>query len=88
MCGTGIVQNADADVIKLDEDLVTCYVNGNYLILVALPMTGERRSTGALLTCADYVLQMTLKTRKPRVSRSTPTPMVCAPSASRLLEPV
>ncbi|KAI0650980.1 P-loop containing nucleoside triphosphate hydrolase protein [Trametes meyenii] len=36
----GIVQNAEADVVRLVEDLVTSYVGGNCLILVALPMSG------------------------------------------------
>ncbi|KAI0759259.1 P-loop containing nucleoside triphosphate hydrolase protein [Trametes elegans] len=37
----GIVQNAEADVVKLVEDLVTSYVDGNCLILVALPMSDD-----------------------------------------------
>ena len=37
----GIVQNAEDEVVRLVEDLVTAYVKGNCLILVALPMSGE-----------------------------------------------
>ncbi|KAI0673304.1 P-loop containing nucleoside triphosphate hydrolase protein [Trametes maxima] len=37
----GIVQNAEADVVRLVEDLVTSYVGGNCLILVALPMSDD-----------------------------------------------
>ncbi|EIW56258.1 uncharacterized protein TRAVEDRAFT_49098 [Trametes versicolor FP-101664 SS1] len=37
----GIVQNAEAEVVKLVEDLVTSYVEGNCLILVALPMSDD-----------------------------------------------
>ncbi|KAI0633205.1 P-loop containing nucleoside triphosphate hydrolase protein [Trametes polyzona] len=37
----GIVQNAEAEIVKLVEDLVTSYVQGNCLILVALPMSDD-----------------------------------------------
>lgn len=38
---SGIIQNADDDMIKLVEDLVVSHIKGNCLILVALPMTGS-----------------------------------------------
>jgi hypothetical protein len=37
---TGLVQNAEADVVKFIEDLVISHIKRNCLILVALPMTG------------------------------------------------
>ncbi|KAI0820102.1 P-loop containing nucleoside triphosphate hydrolase protein [Trametes gibbosa] len=37
----GIVQNAEAEIVQLVEDLVTSYVQGNCLILVALPMSDD-----------------------------------------------
>ncbi|KAI9058580.1 hypothetical protein FKP32DRAFT_1761408 [Trametes sanguinea] len=37
----GIVANADSDIVRLVEDLVTSYVEGNCLILVALPMSDD-----------------------------------------------
>ncbi|KAI8996213.1 P-loop containing nucleoside triphosphate hydrolase protein [Trametes punicea] len=37
----GIVQNAEDAIVKLVEDLVTSYVGGNCLILVALPMSDD-----------------------------------------------
>lgn len=33
--------NADSEIVRLVEDLVTSYVEGNCLILVALPMSGK-----------------------------------------------
>ena len=40
-CHLGIVQNADQEIVQLVEDLVTSYVEGNCLILVTLPMSGQ-----------------------------------------------
>ena len=40
----GIVQNADPEVVQLVEDLVCSYIDGNSLILVTLPMSGELAS--------------------------------------------
>ena len=40
----GIVQNADPEVVQLVEDLVRSYIDGNSLILVTLPMSGELAS--------------------------------------------
>ncbi|OSD00790.1 hypothetical protein PYCCODRAFT_1393152 [Trametes coccinea BRFM310] len=37
----GIVANADSEIVRLVEDLVTSYVEGNCLILVALPMSDD-----------------------------------------------
>ncbi|KAH9851169.1 P-loop containing nucleoside triphosphate hydrolase protein [Lenzites betulinus] len=37
----GIVQNAEAEIVQLVEDLVTSYCQGNCLILVALPMSDD-----------------------------------------------
>ncbi|KAI0363541.1 hypothetical protein BV20DRAFT_958073 [Pilatotrama ljubarskyi] len=37
----GIVQNAEAEIVTLVEDLVTSYADGNCLILVALPMSDD-----------------------------------------------
>lgn len=42
---SGIIQNAEDDMIKLVEDLVVSHIKGNCLILVALPMTGTSCST-------------------------------------------
>ena len=39
----GIVQNADTPTVNLVEDMVTSYIQGSSLILVALPMTGKFR---------------------------------------------
>lgn len=36
----GIIQNAPKKMVKLVEDLVVSHIEGNCLILVALPMTG------------------------------------------------
>ncbi|KAI1791428.1 P-loop containing nucleoside triphosphate hydrolase protein [Ganoderma leucocontextum] len=36
----GIVQNAEADIVQLVEDLVKSYIQGTSLILVTLPMSG------------------------------------------------
>ena len=54
---SGIIQNADDDMIKLVEDLVVSHIKGNCLILVALPMTGSCRST----FCNDIRLTNTLR---------------------------
>lgn len=37
---SGIVQNAEAKVVQLVEDLVKSYIHGTSLILVTLPMSG------------------------------------------------
>lgn len=37
---TGIIQNADQEVVDLVEDVVKFHIRGNCLILVALPMSG------------------------------------------------
>ncbi|KAI0350450.1 hypothetical protein OH77DRAFT_1068510 [Trametes cingulata] len=37
----GIVQNAEAEIVNLVEELVTSYADGNCLILVALPMSDD-----------------------------------------------
>ncbi|KAI0743151.1 P-loop containing nucleoside triphosphate hydrolase protein [Daedaleopsis nitida] len=37
----GIVQNAEAEVVQLVEDLVKSYIHGNSLILVTLPMSDD-----------------------------------------------
>ena len=62
---SGIIQNADDDMIKLVEDLVVSHIKGNCLILVALPMTGSCRST----FCNDIRLTNTLRWyREPKSS--------------------
>lgn len=79
------MQNAEAEIVQLVEDLVKSYVVGNCLILVTLPMSGKsflsetRPSTGVLTVDA---VQTTLKTRKPPVLRRKPTPKGCARSVS------
>ena len=40
---TGIISNADPEVVKFVEDLVKTHIQGNCLILVTLPMSGEHR---------------------------------------------
>lgn len=37
----GLVQNQDPDVVKMVEDLVKTSIEGNALILVAIPMSGK-----------------------------------------------
>lgn len=37
---TGIIQNAEPDIVQLVESMVVSHIEGNCLILVALPMTG------------------------------------------------
>lgn len=38
---SGIIQNAEPDVVQLVEEMVVSHIRGNCLILVALPMTGN-----------------------------------------------
>ncbi|KAI0706855.1 P-loop containing nucleoside triphosphate hydrolase protein [Cerioporus squamosus] len=51
----GIVQNAEADVVQLVEDLVRSYIEGNSLILVTLPMSDdiENQKAARLAKLAD-----------------------------------
>ncbi|EJF61472.1 hypothetical protein DICSQDRAFT_161582 [Dichomitus squalens LYAD-421 SS1] len=51
----GIVQNADAEIVKLVEDLVTSYIQGTSLILVTLPMSDdiENQKAARLAKLAD-----------------------------------
>ncbi|KAF9229123.1 hypothetical protein BS17DRAFT_792113 [Gyrodon lividus] len=44
----GIIQNAEPDVVKLVEDVVTSNIKGNTIILVALPMTDDIENQKAL----------------------------------------
>ena len=37
----GIIQNADANIVSLVENLVLSHIKGNCLILVTLPMSGK-----------------------------------------------
>ncbi|KAJ7099999.1 P-loop containing nucleoside triphosphate hydrolase protein [Mycena belliarum] len=44
----GIIQNAEPDVVQLVEDMVVSHIQGNCLILVALPMTDDIENQKAL----------------------------------------
>ncbi|KAH7912598.1 P-loop containing nucleoside triphosphate hydrolase protein [Hygrophoropsis aurantiaca] len=44
----GIIQNADAGIVNLVEDLVISHIKGNTIILVALPMTDDIENQKAL----------------------------------------
>ncbi len=37
---SGLIANADNEIVQLVEDMVISHITGNCLILVALPMTG------------------------------------------------
>ncbi|KAJ3557530.1 hypothetical protein NM688_g1423 [Phlebia brevispora] len=45
---TGIVQNAEDDVVALVEELVKAHIKGNCLILVALPMSDDIENQKAM----------------------------------------
>ncbi|KAI0698693.1 P-loop containing nucleoside triphosphate hydrolase protein [Earliella scabrosa] len=51
----GIVQNADAEIVNLIEDLVNSYIKGNSLILVTMPMSDdiENQKAARLAQLAD-----------------------------------
>ncbi|KAF5317462.1 hypothetical protein D9758_018043 [Tetrapyrgos nigripes] len=44
----GLIQNAEADIVKLVEEMVSSHIKGNCLILVALPMTDDIENQKAL----------------------------------------
>ncbi|KAJ7468099.1 P-loop containing nucleoside triphosphate hydrolase protein [Mycena latifolia] len=44
----GIIQNAEPDVVQLVEEMVVSHIQGNCLILVALPMTDDIENQKAL----------------------------------------
>ncbi|KAJ7143314.1 P-loop containing nucleoside triphosphate hydrolase protein [Mycena crocata] len=44
----GIIQNAEAEVVQLVEEMVVSHIRGNCLILVALPMTDDIENQKAL----------------------------------------
>ncbi|KIJ68611.1 hypothetical protein HYDPIDRAFT_146952 [Hydnomerulius pinastri MD-312] len=44
----GIIQNAEPEIVKLVEDVVTSNIQGNTIILVALPMTDDIENQKAL----------------------------------------
>lgn len=46
----GLVQNQDPDVVKMVEDLVKTSIEGNALILVAIPMSGNYLLSHELLS--------------------------------------
>lgn len=61
----GIVQNADAEVVQLVEDLVKSYIQGTSLILVTLPMSGACGLPSFVYTALSLaVLQMISRIRK------------------------
>ncbi|KAF9066275.1 P-loop containing nucleoside triphosphate hydrolase protein [Rhodocollybia butyracea] len=43
-----LIQNADPDVVKLVEDMVVSHIQGNCIILVAIPMTDDIENQKAL----------------------------------------
>ncbi|KAJ7108734.1 P-loop containing nucleoside triphosphate hydrolase protein [Mycena epipterygia] len=45
---SGIIQNAEPDVVQLVEEMVVSHIRGNCLILVALPMTDDIENQKAL----------------------------------------
>lgn len=48
----GLIQNAEPDIVKLVEDMVVSHIQGECLILVALPMTGTRTNYSSFtLSC-------------------------------------
>ncbi|KAF5339054.1 hypothetical protein D9758_014124 [Tetrapyrgos nigripes] len=59
----GLIQNAEADIVKLVEEMVSSHIKGNCLILVALPMTG-RHSISVSVLLVFTLAQMTLKHQK------------------------
>ncbi|KAJ7629835.1 P-loop containing nucleoside triphosphate hydrolase protein [Mycena rosella] len=44
----GIIQNAEAEIVQLVEEMVVSHIKGNCLILVALPMTDDIENQKAL----------------------------------------
>lgn len=86
----GIIQNADQDIVDLVENVVKFHIQGNCLILVALPMSGMVPADGS--DCFSYGLaQMTLRTRKRCVLRGPWIPtdtgqLVCAVPITRVLQ--
>ena len=77
------MQNAEAEIVQLVEDLVKSYAVGNCLILVTLPMSGKyflsetRPSSG--VTTVDAV-QTTLRTKLQHCLLSRLILMASAPS--------
>ena len=71
----GIVQNADAEIVNLIEDLVNSYIKGNSLILVTMPMSGTYLIIASGRHSSDVRTQTTLRTKRLQGSHNLQTPL-------------